>query len=314
MGLWAQTPWAQTSQGGTRRLLYNVGVQGPMTLLAAALLLGASSAQAAVTLRPPVELESKITTVKDVLADPDSDSGLVHQQGEMMFDQAQNTHHLPVDGMGYNPTRLDVAAPGEHATVQSIMERYHSLVAAEPPSPTMLDEDMEKDLVKGELRMQEIHSKGAMGIDGEGGKEKILPKEALAAYTWQAGASEAGSVVFQNFFPSLGDWLGEFAIETFTHEADHAVKGKDQELEHADHVGREAAAMRQAWYFMTHKIVDYQWKFAHMSQQVMSRGDTPDYVKQTLVHVGKLLDHCGTQDGCKQYAEQLYGDGHDHHH
>lgn len=286
-----------------------------MRLLAAVLLLGASTARANVTLRPPVELESKISTIKDVLADPEADPGRLHAQATLMFEQAENTHHLPVEGIGYNPTRLDAAAAGEQATVASIMDRYHTLVAAEPPSPRTADGDMERDLVRGEVRMQEIRGGGNMRLDGEGGTEKILPKEALAAYTWQSGASEAGSVVFQTFYPSLADWIGEFACETFAHEAEHAVDGKDQNLEHVHTVEREVPAMRKAWYFMTRKIVDHQWKFAKLAQQVMTRGDTPDYVKQTLVHIGKLLDNCGTESGCKQYATQLYGNGaadHDH--
>lgn len=287
------------------------------TILALVILYGASpfTAAAGVTLRPPVELEGKIEKVKDVLADPGADPGKMHVQAAVMFDQAQNTHHLPVDGVGYNPTRLDVADPGEKASIKSIMDRYHTLVAAEPPSPGSVDNDMERDLMRGEMRMRGIESGGAMRIDGEGGSEKILPKEALAAYTWQTGASEAGSVVFQNFFPQLADYLGEFAIETFAHEADHAMKGADKELEGADHVDREVTAMRQAWYFMTHKIVDYQWKFAKMCQQFMSNGKTPEHVRSTLVHIGKLLDHCGTEGGCKSYAKQLYGDdGHGHKH
>jgi hypothetical protein len=123
------------------------------------------------------------------------------------------------------------------------------------------------------------------------------------------GSSEAGAVVFQGFFPQLADWLGEFAAETFAHEADHAAKGAEGNLENADKIAREVTAMRQAWYFITHKIVDYQWKFAHLAQQIMSRQDTPEYVKQTMVHVGKLLDSCGTDEGCTTYAKQLYGDG-----
>ncbi|MBI5201228.1 MAG: hypothetical protein HY925_06550 [Elusimicrobia bacterium] len=288
-------------------------MQGPMTLLAIVFLLGAAPARAAVTLRPPVELETKITTVKDVLADPEADAGRVHEQAQAMFDQAQNTHHIPVDGLGYNPTRQDAAAPGQKATIKSILDTYHTLTAAEPPSPLMVDEEFERDIVKGELRMQEINAKGDMGVDGENGKAKVLPDEALAAYQWQVGASEAGSVVFQNFFPELADWTGEFATETFAHEADHAVRGKEQDLEHADHVEREVTAMRKSWYFITHKITDYSWKFAHMAQQVMNNPKAPAYVKQTLVHIGKILDNCGTPDGCKKYASALYGDGEHHH-
>lgn len=286
------------------------------TIWALVILYGAFpfSARASVTLKPPVELEGKIEKVKDILADPEADPGRMRVQAATMFDQAQNTHHLPVDGLGYNPTRQDVSAPGEDVTIQTILDRYHSLVSAEPPSPMSTDKDMERDLMRGEMRMQGIKASGAMRVDGEGGAEKILPKEALAAYTWQTGASEAGSVVFQGFFPQLADYLGEFSIETFAHEADHAIKGTDGDLEGADHVDREVTAMRQAWYFMTHKIVDYQWKFAHMAQQIMSNPKTPEYVRSTMVHLGKLLDSCGTEGGCKRYATQLYGNGEHHHH
>lgn len=280
------------------------------SILSALVLLGAAlpfSARAEVTLVAPVELEGKIDGVKDALNNPGADATQIHVQAAAMFDQAQNTHHLPVEGIGYVPTRQDAAEAGQHATIQSIMDRYHSLVAAEPPVP--VTEELEKSLVRGEARMQDLKGSGAVRIDGENGSEKILPKEALAAYTWQTGASEAGAVVFQNFFPQLADWLGEFAAETYAHEADHAAKGADGELEGADHIEREVAAMKQAWYFMTHKIVDYQEKFAHLAQQMLARPDTPEYVRQTMVHLGKLLDSCGTDSGCRQYAKQLYGNG-----
>lgn len=311
IGPLAHFVWVQTSQGGRPGFLYNVGV-----LRAAAVFIlfsGSASARETMTLKPPVQLQGQVEKVNVTLSDPGSDPERAHALNEALFEQAYNTHHEQVDGLGEcNINRDSVAGPGEKASIESMAASYHRIVSAEPPSPLARNDDLERKLVRGELRLQGIRAASRMRIDGEGGAEKILPDGALAAYTWKRGSSEAGAVVFQTFFPQLADWIGEFALETWAHEADHAVRGADQDLENADHLKREVTAMQQARYLLTQKITDYSWKFAKLANDTMRNPEAPEVVKQTIVHIGKLLDHCGTDDGCKAYAKTLYGDGHFH--
>lgn len=265
------------------------------------------------TLKPPVQLQGQVEKVNVTLSDTHSDPERAYALNEAMFEQAYNTHHDQVEGLGEsNINRESVAGPGEKATIESMAANYHRIVSAEPPNPLTRKDDLERGMVRGELRLQGIRAASQMRLDGEGGAEKILPDGALAAYTWKRGSSEAGAVVFQTFFPELADWIGEFALETWAHEADHAVRGADQDLENADHLQREVTAMRQAWYFLTHKVADNAWKFSKLCNDVMGNDAAPEEVKKTIVHIGNIREHCGTEDGCKAYAKTLYGDGHYH--
>jgi hypothetical protein len=131
-------------------------------LLALAFLFGSLPSEAAVTLLPPREMEGQVEQVKGLLADPASDPYRLHDQATAMFDQFQNTHHLPVDGIGQWEKPEQVNDAGQEATVSDLVNHMRGLVLREPPAPIANQQQVHKRLMEDYVALEDLAGKGAV--------------------------------------------------------------------------------------------------------------------------------------------------------
>lgn len=289
-----------------------------------------ASGFAAINLLPPVEMEGHVAEVKGALSNPEADPQKLHVQVGQLFDQFQNTHHLPVGGIGQwdNPEMMSQA---EHEpTIEEMVGHMKGLLVKEPPAPIANQDEVEKRLIEDYVALEDLAAKSAVR-KAENGE---LPDNVAAAYVWDVAKSAAegavdGMMLLQPQLVKAAKWVGEFALGTIgAHEPRHRMTHVKDAKELADDVKKaEVDAFMDQGALM-------QWmdptgeKFMTLWTKTVERPGTPKFVVDYVKHlakvrhaysegregVKKLVDELGYEDRHGLFHSHAHhpGDGHDH--
>ena len=277
-----------------------------LTILCGAALL---PAKAAVTLVQPVELDNKIDDIKDALADVNADPAGLHVRAQRMFDQAQDTHHLPVTGIGewQRPEAL-TADPAEEADVAAALRKYKGLVTSEPPPPIAKSPDAHKRILEDYVAFESLVSQDRVKKDENG----QLPKNAIAAYVWNVAESAKdgavdGMMLAQPALFKAARKLGEFILPTLgAHEPRHRVEHLQDAKKLSDDVqDEEVEAFYDEGALMTWMDPSGE-KFMYLWTVTVERPDTPKFVVEYVKHLAKVrYAYSQGRPAIKQLVQEL---------
>lgn len=283
---------------------------------ALALLCGAFpvSGFAAINLLPPVEMEGQVTQVKDTLANPEADPQKLHLEVGQMFDQFQNTHHLPVNGIGRWDDPEMMSRQGEEATIEDMVGHMKGLLVREPPAPIADREQVEKRLIEDYLALEDLAGKDAVKKADNG----ELPANVAAAYVWDVAKSAVegavdGMMLLQPELVKASKYVGEFVLGTIgAHEPRHRMTHVKDAKELADDVKKaEVDAFMDQGALM-------QWmdptgeKFMTLWTKTVERPGTPKFVVDYVKHLAKVRHaYSEGREGVKKLVDELgYEDRH----